>query len=435
MSLEEAKLLKTFPSRFIHAYMQQYTYLIIGAGVAGTTAAETIRSLDAAGSIALVGDEPYPFYSRIALSKENYMLKRMTEEQIVWLKKESFYSDKNITYLKGVTATGLDATKKQVPLSNGEILQYDKLLLAVGGTPRRWSLPGSDKKGIYYLRTLDDARAVMAEFETLKEGLLIGGGFITFELCDIMIKRGMKPTVMLREPYYWANLLDEESGRMIEDVLKKSGVDIFYEEEVVEVLGDDHVDAAKTNKGRKFPTHFVSVGIGIIDRIGPFKSSGLATKKGILTDAYMHTSLEDVWAAGDCAQYHDVILGEQVQLGNWANAMMHGRTAAMNMAGKKTEYRTLSAYTTQGLGMAICFVGDVFVTPDKEVIKRGSRQSGKYTRLLVKNNRIIGATQLNMTLELPWISKLITDQRDISALKEKLADPAQDLRTLASRQL
>lgn len=411
--------------------MKNFTFVIIGAGVAGTTAAETLRGLDAQASIALVGDEPHIFYSRIALSKENYMLKKLTEDS-VWLKKESFYTDKNIAYFKGVTATGLDTAKKEVPLSNGEVLHYDKLLIAVGGTPRRWTIPGSDKKGIYYLRTLDDARAVMWEFETIKEGLLIGGGFITFELCDIMIKRNIKPVVMLREPYYWANLLDEESGRMIEDVLKKSGVEIFYEEEVVEVLGDDHVDGVKTNKGRKFPTHFISVGIGIIDRIAPFKPSGIATKKGILTDAYMQTNLPDVWAAGDCAQYHDVILNEQVQLGNWANAMMHGRTAAMNMSGKKSEYRTLSAYTTQGLGLAICFVGDVFVTPDKEVIKRGSRASGKFTRLIVKDKRIIGATQLNMTPELPWISRLITDQRDISSLKDKLADPMQDLRALAT---
>ena len=418
--------------------MQQFKYLIIGAGVAGTTAAETIRSLDTEGAIALVGDEPYPFYSRIALSKENYMLKRMTEEQVVWLKKESFYTDKNITYLKGVTATGLDAAKKQVPLSNGEVLQYEKLLLAVGGTPRHWTLPGSDKKGIYYLRTLDDARAVMTEFETLKEGLLIGGGFITFELCDIMIKRNIKPTVMLREPYYWANLLDETSGRLIEDYLKKGGVEIFYEEEVVEAYGDDHVDGIKTNKGRKIPTHFISVGIGIVDRHEPFKASGLEIKKGIVTNQYLETNLPDIWAAGDCAEYTDVILGERVQLGNWANAMMHGRTAAMNMMAstgspqaKKTEYCTLSAYTTQGLGLAICFVGDVFVTPDKEVLKRGSRASGKYTRLMVKGGRVIGATQLNMTPELPWISKLITSQRDISAIKDKLTDPAQDLRALA----
>src|SRR3989338_7741027 len=106
--------------------MQQFKYLIIGAGVAGTTAAETIRSLDTEGAIALVGDEPYPFYSRIALSKENYMLKKLTEES-VWLKKESFYADKRITYYKGITATGLDSVKKEIPLSNGEVVHYDKL--------------------------------------------------------------------------------------------------------------------------------------------------------------------------------------------------------------------------------------------------------------------------------------------------------------------
>lgn len=411
--------------------MRSFKYLIIGGGVAGTTAAETLRNLDATSSIAVVSDEPHFFYSRIALSKENYMLEKLPESA-VWLKKAGFYNEKRVAFLRGIAATGLDPAKKQVLVNADETLSYDKLLLAVGGTPRRWTILGSDKKGIYYLRTLDDARAMMAEFKTLQAGLLIGGGFITFELCDILVKRGIKATVLLREPYYWANLLDEESGRLIEDVLKKHGVEILSEEEAVEVFGGDHADGVKTNKGRKIPAHFISVGIGIVDRIGPFRSSGLAVQKGILTDAYLHTNLPDVWAAGDCAEYHDVILNEQLQLGNWANAMLQGRTAAMNMAGKKTEYRALSAYTTQGLGLTICFVGDVRVTPDKMVIKRGSRALGKYARLIAKDNRIIGATLLNATPELPWISKLITDQRDITPFRSRLEDPAADLKSLAA---
>lgn len=412
--------------------MRSFKYLIIGAGVAGTTAAETLRSLDTEGSIALVGDEAHDFYSRIALSKENYMLKRKTEQEVVWLKKPSFYADKNITYMKGVEATWLDPREKFVTLNDGGLIGYEKLLLAVGGTPRKWIIPGSDKKGVYYLRSLDDARAIMAEFETIKEGLLIGGGFITFELCHIMINRGIKPTVMLREPYYWANLLDETSGRLIEDYLKRSGVEVFYEEEVTEVFGDTHVDGVKTNKGRKIPTHFICVGIGIIDRLEPFRTSGLECKKGIVTNQYLETNIADIWAAGDCAEYYDVILEESIQLGNWANAMMHGRIAAMNMTGKKTEYRLLSTYTTVGLGLALAFVGDVRVTPEKEVVVRGSRESGRQARMVLLNNRVVGAMLFNMSGELPWISKLITERRDVSALKEKLADTSIDLRTLVA---
>ncbi|OGZ10684.1 MAG: hypothetical protein A3C93_01905 [Candidatus Lloydbacteria bacterium RIFCSPHIGHO2_02_FULL_54_17] len=411
--------------------MQQFNYLIIGAGVAGTTAAETLRGLDAKASIAVVGDEPYDFYSRIALSKENYMLKKLPEEAI-WLKKPSFYTEKNIAYFKGRVATSLDSKQKQVALDNGETLGYDKLLLAVGGRPRCWTLPGSDKKGIHYLRKLDDARAIMADFETIKAGLLVGGGFISFELADIMVKRNIKATVMLREPYYWANLLDEESGRLIEDVLKKSGVEILYEEEVVEVLGGEHAESVRTNKGRTIPASFIAVGIGIMDCLAPFKPSGVEVGRGVIADQYLATNIPDVWTAGDCAEYFDVIFGERVQLGNWANAMLQGRSAAQNMFGKKTEFKALSAYTTTGLGMTICFVGDIRVTPEKKVIERGSRASGKYTRIVTFEGRVVGAMQFNMTPELPWISKLITDRRDISSIAAKLADPKEDLRALAT---
>ena len=411
--------------------MQRFDYLIIGGGVAGTTAAETLRGFDAAPSIAIVSDEPHEFYSRIALSKENYMLKKLPENS-VWLKKASWYEEKRIAFFKGRTATKLEPTQKRISLDNGEELEYGKLLLAVGGTPRRLSFPGSDKRGVYYLRTLNDARSIMEEFESLKEGLLVGGGFITFELANIMAKRGIKPTILLREPYYWANLLDEESGRLIEDVLKRNGVTIIYEDEIARAEGNDHIERIVTNKGRTIETRFVSIGVGITDCMKPFRTATMLCEHGFVANQYLETSIPSVWTAGDCAEYFDVILNERIQLGNWANAMLQGRCAAQNMFGQKTEFKALSAYTTTGLGMTICFVGDIRVTPDKEVIKRGDRASGKYTRIIVRGNKIVGAMQFNMTPELPFISKLITEGRDISPLKEKLADPREDLRALAT---
>lgn len=399
--------------------------------MAGTTAAETLRRLDENATIALVGDEPYDFYSRIALSKENYMLGKLPEGAI-WLKKPSFYAEQRITYFKGRLAAALDTQQKQAMLDNGETVRYGKLLLAVGSTPRRLDIAGSGKRGVHYLRTLEDARGVMTDMAGSTSGLLVGGGFISFELADIMVKRNIKTTVLLREPYYWANLLDEESGRLIEDVLKRNGVEIIYEEEALEIFGGEHVEGVKTNKGRTIPTGFVVAGIGVTDRLKPFQPSGIALGRGVVANERLETSIPDVWAAGDCAEYLDVMFGERVQLGNWANAMLQGRCAAQNMFGKKTEFRALSAYTTTGLGLTICFVGDIRITPEKKVIDRGSRTSGKYSRIVTFENRVVGAMQFNMTPELPWISKLITDRRDITSISAKLADPKEDLRHIAT---
>ncbi len=412
--------------------MTRFKYLIIGGGVAGTTAAETLRQNDPSGSIAIVSDEPHVFYSRIMLSKPNFFLEKIPFEQI-YLKNEAWYKEQNIVFLGGKKAIGLNPAEKTVSLDDGTALQYEKLLLATGGEARRWDpaqIKGADKKGVYYLRDLDEGKEIMGAIKTAKRAVCIGGGFVSFETCELLRMKGIETTLLIMEPYYWANLWDETSGLIVEDYLLRGGVKVTKNELTEEVLGTDKVEGLRTKSGKEIPCDRIVVGIGIVCLLEPFKACGLDCGRGIKTNEYLETNVPDVWAAGDAAEFYDVVVGEPAQAGNWVNAQMQGRVAALNMLGKKQQFRMVTFYTAQGFGLTIAFVGNVRPLPDRTIITRGSKELKSYGRLLLKDKELVGATLLNRTQEMAPISKLIEKDVDLSARHAELADQNFDLKTL-----
>jgi len=411
--------------------MTQTKYLIVGGGVAGTTAAETIRAKDKASSIHIVSDEQYRFYSRIMLSKPSFFLGKIPFDS-VFLKTETWAKENDISCTFGQPVVAMDTTKKVATLNDGQEISYEKALLALGSAVNRWTIPGADKPGVLYLRTLDDAKAVIAAVKTAKKAVVIGGGFIGFEMCDMLKLAGLETTLIIREKYFWEPLLDEASGRMIEAALKKGGVNIIYETLVDEVLGDKKVTGVKLNNGQTMPTDMVMVGIGNHCALEWVKAAGIACNRGILADEYMATSAPDVWTAGDVAEYQDLILQEKVQMGTWVNAQLHGRTAAINMLGDHQPYRNVTFYTAQGMGLAIAFVGDVRVLPDRQVIQRGSPGANAYSRIIALNGQVKGATMINRTMDLGPLAKIIEKNINIEPHLQQLSDSNFDLKTIST---
>ena len=406
--------------------MNEVKYLIVGGGVAGTTAAETIRATDKEGSIAIVSDEPYRFYSRILLSKPNFFLEKIPFDQI-WLKDEAWYRQNQISLMLGKEATKLDPKGRVVSLNDGSAWHYEKLLLAVGACARRWSVPGAEKKGVLSLRTLDDAKEVISRVKNIKQAILIGSGFISFEMADMLVMAGVDTTLVILESYYWEPVLDEASGRMIEKVLIEHGVKILHKSEVFQIEGEENVTGVVLKDGTKLPCQLIVAGIGVECPLGWIKEAGVIVNRGILADEYLQTNFADIYAAGDCAEFNDLVLGERVLLGNWVNAQVHGRTAAANMVGGHQPSKMVSFYTTQGMGLAIAFVGNVRVTPDREVVVRGTLEAGSYGRLILHNGKLVGATLLNLTREMGMLAKIIEGGADLTAKKPFLADLKNDL--------
>jgi len=406
-----------------------YRYLIIGGGVAGVTAAETIRLNDQTGSIGIVSDEPYLLYSRVMLSKPNFFLEKVPFDQI-WLKGQEWYKEKKIDFIGGKTVVGIDPNNKKISLNDGAEIYYEKLLVAIGTTTRKASMPGADKKGIHYLKTLEDGKAIMENIKTAKNAVTVGGGFIGFEMAELMQMAGMKTTVVLREKYFWEPTLDEASGMIIENAMKKKGVGIIHQNEIVEIKGGEKVESVVLKDGKEIPCGIVIFGIGTVCDLGWVGSAGIDVDCGILANEYMETNVKDIWTAGDIAEYKDLILEENVQMGNWVSAHEQGRIAGLGMIGKREPFKFVSFYTTQGFGIAIAFVGDASPKPDRIVISRVEKEKDSIGRLIIVGKELVGATLINRTQEMGKISKLIEKNIDVSAHLEKLADTGFDLRGL-----
>lgn len=427
--------------------MQNYKYLIIGGGVAGTTAAETLRQKDKEGSIAIISDEP-KFYSRIMLSKPNFFLEKIPFDNI-WLRQENWYGENKIDFLDGILAKKLDPKAKTIELNDGRVLHYEKLLLATGGEARPWPLPGADKKAVCHLRDLSEAKKLIGSVKTAKQAIAVGSGFVSFEMCEMMRMAGLEVTLVMREPYYWYPLLDEESAKMIEDAMQKGGVKILHNAEVSEILGNERIEGVILKDGTKIDCQVAVIGIGLICYLDWLKEAGVEINRGILTNEFLETNVPDIYAAGDVAEFNDLILGERIQLGNWVNAQMQGRAAANNMLAssnfqgtEQKPFRAVSFYTAMGFGLNIAMSGDVRVKrqPSREasasqaeykIIKRGSPEINSFARIIVDtNNEIIGATFINRTQDMMVINKLIETDFKVNGFESQISDPNFDIKQL-----
>ncbi|MDO8624264.1 MAG: FAD-dependent oxidoreductase [bacterium] len=431
--------MRSSPSLAVVKPSHKYRFLIIGGGIAGTTAAETLRKREPDATIAIVTDEPYRLYSRVLLSKPAFL----TGEHHVdsaWLKTEAWYREQKIDLMVAVSAHELDPETKTVRLSNGDILGYEKLLLALGTHSRKWYIPGRDKLGVHNLRTLDDAKGIIDDLHAgKKHAVMIGSSCVTYEVADILRSKGIEVTEIMRERYFWEPTLSKEEAEITEKQLVERGVTLLPETEVTEILGDAEVMGVVLKDknaitcggdGRTIDCDMVFAFIGIVLPVEWLTSSGIALEHGIIANEYLETSIPDVYTAGDCARYKDTILGDSVIMGSWMNAVKQGEVAAGNMLGDKKPYALISFHSSHGFGDMISFAGDARMRPDRECIMRGSTAERKLGRIILSGGRVVGATMVNRTQELATLVKLISLKTDVTGKKAELADVNFDLKTL-----
>jgi NAD(P)H-nitrite reductase large subunit len=411
--------------------MQTYTYVIIGGGIAGTTAAETIRKTDSVGKIAIVSDEPHTLYSRVLLSKPGWVLGEQPFDN-VWLKKEAWYNEQNIHLFKGLTATALDTDQKVVTLSDGDTLQYEKLLLATGAHSRKWPVPGADKEGVCYLRTVDDAKVIAdaAQGEP-KRMVMIGSSCVSFEIMEILHERGFKVIEVMREKYFFEPQLAFEAVEPIERTLEEKGIEVIREVEVAEVFGSKHVEGVRLKNGRMIACDMVLAFIGVDLAVDWLKAAGIATHKGIYANEFLETNVPDVWTAGDIAECWDRALGETVIMGNWMSARLQGEIAGKNMSGARVPFEQVSFHTSHGFGYQIGWSGDARPLPDRTLIHVPVEDEVEdHCRIVIWHGRIIGGTTVNRPDLMGTITKLIKNRTDVSDKVEGLADGSVDLKSL-----
>lgn len=378
-------------------------YLIIGGGIAGTTAAETIRSRDKDDSIIIVSAEPYPLYSRIMLSKRGFFLGQIPEDRI-WLKTKEWYEQNNILLLAGRNAVLLEPEKQIINLDSKENITYEKLLLAIGSQPNKLDIPGAEKTGVFYMYTLDDAREIMKAASAAKKAAIIGGGFIAFEMCALLKQKGLEVALITRNDKLWGKTLDDRGWEIIEQAMLAGGIELRKNEQIAEITGNDSVSAVKTEKGEKIECDLVIAGIGVSCPTQIFAEAGIKCGKGITTNEYLETNISNIWAAGDAAEFFNKATGENKQIINWANAQGQGRIAGINMSGGRESFQMTTSFTSGGFGITIATVGNTPPACPYDIDCQ-KQMENSFTQTFLKNGKIVGAMLINNNKEISSITQ------------------------------
>jgi NAD(P)H-nitrite reductase large subunit len=401
------------------AKIEKIKYLIIGNSAGGIGAAEAIRELDSAGTMAIISDEPYPAYSRPLISE--HLFEGRPLERMLY-RPADFYEKNNIQTIFGEKVADIDFSGHSLKLANGRRLEWQKLLLATGGSPIVPKMEGGDAKGVFTFTRLDDAKAI-DKFLTKHEGevkaLVIGGGLIGVSATEALVKRGVKVTIVEMKDWILNTILDEEGAELEAKALVNAGVEIVTGHTVAKInKSKSAVDGAVLDDGRTIAADLVVIAIGVTPRLE--LAVGLKTNRGIIVDRTMQTSVADVYACGDVAEAYDFVFGENRVTPVWPNAYVGGRVAGQNMAGSKAEYQGGTAMNSlKYFGVDIVSAGMVS-PPDKSydvVIKRGD---GIYKKVILKDGLVTGLIFAGDIEKSGIIYNLMKDKVKVDGFKDEL---------------
>jgi NADPH-dependent 2,4-dienoyl-CoA reductase/sulfur reductase-like enzyme len=307
---------------------ERFSYVIIGNGIAGVTAAETLRAEDALADIAVIADNPLPVYNRPAL--KDFLAGRASENTL-WMRPKSFYQDHQIRfYMESVV--GIQIDQHCVQLQSGRQVGYHRLLLATGARARHLSCPGANLAGVTTLRTVADYKRVLNYLGYVRRVVVIGGGPVALETVEILHHRGYQVTHLLRQRTLWSGVLDKTASDLILQQERHEGVDVRLEETVAEIVGREGcVTGVVTTRGAYIPCEMVIAAIGSEPVLGYLKETGIVYERGVKIDGFMRTNAPDIYAAGDVAEITSAVTGHTRTLGQWYPAIQQGRAAAYSM--------------------------------------------------------------------------------------------------------
>jgi 3-phenylpropionate/trans-cinnamate dioxygenase ferredoxin reductase component len=315
---------------------KKYRYVIIGSGLAGTSAIEGIREIDKRSPILLIGNEHHMPYDRPHLSKKLWFGKKKVEE--IFLHDKAYYIGNNVDLALGETTTRIVRGDKLILTGSGESIHYERLLIATGGSPRRLEVPGGDLDQICYFRTLDDYNSVRALLSEGKRAVIIGGGFIGSELAAALNTNKIDVTMIFPEEYLVQRIFPHGLGHAIQDQYIARGITVMNNDIPVSFKQSSGHITTRTRSGKEVQSDIVIAGIGIAPETGLAGEAGLSLDNGIVVDEYLTTSDADIFAAGDNASFLYVALGKRMRLEHWDNSIAQGKTAGSNMAGAKSVY-------------------------------------------------------------------------------------------------
>lgn len=365
-------------------------YVIVGNGVSAIGAIEGIRQHDATGKIVVVSDEAVPTYGRPLIS---YYLSDKIKFETLPFRPEEFYEQNGVEMKLGSRVLSVDAEKKVLTLDCGDTLNYDKLLIATGGTPVRPNLPGIEGPGVHNFTTVAHAETLKELVDRVKKVVVIGAGLIALKAAEGFAEKGVDVTVLVRSRIM-RTYFDEIAGELIVNHLEKNGIHFLQETNTKEIVRyeDSSIKGVETDAGL-VEADVVIVAAGVRPNMGLASQAGLTTQQGIRVDDYLATSDPNVFAAGDVAEAKDMLTGEFTVRPIWPNAYTQGRYAGLNMAGANTPYTGgLSMNSITYYGLPTISVGETNVEGKEgyETAVYLDRDNSIYRKLIFKDDVLAG---------------------------------------------
>ncbi len=371
----------------------QGKYVLIGNSAASLAAADWIRKIDALGSILLLNREKGEAYSRVALP---YFVSGERSLESILIRRKPDYQRLGITLIEEAEASGVDPSAHQVILKDGRKISYGKLLIGTGSEVMVPPVRGLAGVPHHTLWTLADAVALKNAAQAAKRALVIGGGFIGMLVAEALRKLAMKLTIVEMANQLMPQLLDSEGGKIFAEAVAASGVDLRLGNQVESVARKGKAILVRLQGGAEIETDLLVAAAGVKPCLGCIANGVILTKKGVVVDSHLRTSVPDVYAAGDVAEVPDFITGEQVLHAIWPTAVDEGRIAGGNMAGRMIPYAgSLGMNVVSLFGLTLAEVGRFRESAGDSVESQGSGKGGRYRKVVVDSGgKIAGAMYL-----------------------------------------
>ena len=385
-------------------------YVIVGQGVAGATAAEHLRKHDEAGGIVMLTDEGLPFYWRTRLNE--YIAGDLDEQELI-VKDDRHYSNLSLEYRLDTPVVDANPDKKVVITKKGEEIPYDALLLATGSHSFLPPIKGTEKRGVFALRSVQDSREIKAYAQNKKQAVLIGGGLLGLETANALRKTGLQCKVVEFFPRLLPRQLDVEGAGQLQKIMEGMGLSFWLGAVTKEIQGRDEVSGVQLENGEVIEADMVIVSAGVRPNLELAKPLGLEVDKGIIVDEKMSTSRADVYAAGDVTQFNGMLYGI------WPAAMEQGKIAGINMAGAEAVYSgTTMANTLKVVGIDLASAGNI--DADNELESKIVSGENYYKKIVIKDHLVVGSIFLGDQSEFNTVKKLMEEKTDVSEIKDSL---------------
>ena len=397
-------------------------YFIIGNGVAGARAAVKIREADQKGEIRIFTEEAYPFYYRVRFPE--YVAGEVTIQNLTIHTKEWYQSKEILIHLEeGITE--VNAPQKEVTSQKGKTYAYDLLLMATGGNAFVPPIKGTEKKGVFTLRTMKDAIGMKEFSGGVKQAILVGGGLVGLETGGALLRRGIKVAVIEHNPRILPRQMDPDGAKILQGKMESMGFSFFLNSQSEEMIGKETVEGLRLKDGRTVEGQMVIISAGVKPNIKLAQTMGLETKNGILVNDRLETKIEGIFAAGDVAEHRGRVYGI------WPAAQRQGETAGVNMSGGNVLYEgTVVSNTLKVVGIDLTASGDIDAEGKLESVVKSDREKSIYRKVTFKEDKIVGCILLGNIKGNSEILNAIEKQVNVKALKGFILEDDFDFKKL-----